>query len=265
MTHLLHAKLRHPQTYLVKPVDVRDEPKRHRALAIYYGPDALSTLTRFRRVVVQPGHFRDEQVAWLQERGVQVLAYLSLGEDEGDPAAWHTGTLRPEWNTHQVDARHPAWRAQLQTQVTNYSRIFDGFFLDTLDSALDDPQQKRAMLKLVRQVRSWAGPKYLLANRGFSLLERLRGTLDGVLIEAFSTTWQDGYRVYTDGELAYTEGLLAQARRLRLDVYALDYANTPALKRFARSRAASLGLSTFVSNRELSLPAGFTQTTPPEP
>lgn len=259
MSHLLHAKLRHPQTYLVKPVDLRDEPKRHRALAVYYGQDSLSALARFRRVVVQPGHFQAEQVAWLQERGVQVLAYLSLGEDEGDPAAWHTGALQPEWNTHQVDARHPAWRALLEAQVSKLSRVFDGFLLDTLDSAAGDPQQKRAMLKLVRQVRSWAGPKYLLANRGFSLLERLRGTLDGVLIEAFSTTWQDGYRALADHELDYTEGLLGQARRLRLEVYALDYANTLALKRFARSRAARLGIPTFVSNRELSLPAGLTQ------
>ena len=79
---------------------VRTSPGRHRReLAIYYGQGALATLARYRRVVVQPGHFGADKVQWLQRRGVQVLAYLSLGEVEATDAVWATGEYRPEWNT----------------------------------------------------------------------------------------------------------------------------------------------------------------------
>ena len=232
-----------------------------RALAVYYGPDAAQALTRFDRVVVQPGHFSAGKVAWLQRRGVQVLAYLSLGEVPNAPPfagqSWAGGEACPDWNTLQVDLTHPDWQARLQAQVQALTPLFDGFFLDTLDCAARDLRQRRAMLKLIRLLRQWAGSGYLLANRGFALLPRLSGVLDGVLIEAFSTTWLGGYRAYEPHELAYTEQLLNQARRLKLEVYALDYADSPRLRRFAQRRAGKLGVPTFVSNRELSLPGGY--------
>ncbi|GHF36584.1 endo alpha-1,4 polygalactosaminidase [Deinococcus metalli] len=243
--------LRHPQTYLERPADVREDPARHRALAVYYGPELSPVLARYRRVVVQPGHFWPERVERLQRRGVEVLAYLSLGEDDGGPAAWNTDDIHPEWRTRRVNVRHPQWREHIQAQVERHRPVFDGFLLDTLDSAATDPNQKRAMIKLVRLVRQWAGDRYLLANRGFDLLERLRGSVDGVLIESFSTTWQGGYHAYQGHELAYTEGLLDLTRRLKLDAFALDYADTPILKRFARRRANRLGVPTFITNREL--------------
>ncbi|WP_420594396.1 endo alpha-1,4 polygalactosaminidase [Deinococcus sp.] len=235
-----------------------------RALAVYYGPgspEALSHLARAERVVVEPGHFPPDKVAWLRARGVQVLAYLSLGEmphAHSDVApAWTRGEHQATWGTLHVDLAHPDWRAQIQAQVLEHRGTFDGFFLDTLDGAMHDPRQFRAMLKLIRAVRQWAGPRYLLANRGVSLLGRLRGTLNGVLIEGCSTTWEGGYRRYIRHELDYTEALVRQVQRFKLEVYALDYANSPELRRFAVRRAAKLGIPTFVSNRELTLSAGY--------
>lgn len=252
-----------PRTF-TPPAAVPERGRSRHALALYYGQDALPLLTRYQRVVVQPGHFSAAQVAWLRQRGVQVLAYLSLGEDgSGQPQDWLTDDPPTIWNTRSVQIGHPAWRAHVQAQVLQYNAVFSGFFLDTLDTAAQHPRQVRGMLKLVRLVRQWAGPRYLLTNRGVGLLHRLRGTVNGVLIEAFSTTWQssagsEGCRAYTKPELDYTAQLLEQVRRLGLEVYALDYADTPQLRRFALRRAATLGLSTFVSNRELSLPNGYT-------
>lgn len=238
------------------------------ALAFYYGKDALPLLTRYQRIVVQPGHFSAAQVGWLRQRGVQVLAYLSLGEDgSGQQQPWLTDEPPTVWNTRLVNASDREWRARIQAQVLRDKAVFSGFFLDTIDAATRDSRQLRAMLKLIRLVRQWAGPQYLLINRGIGLLHRLRGTVNGVLIEAFSTTWQpstgsaaarsEGYRAYTKAELDYTAQLVEQVRRLGLDVFALDYADTPQLRRFALRRAASFGLPTFVSNRELSLPTGY--------
>ncbi|BBN96806.1 hypothetical protein DEIGR_200083 [Deinococcus grandis] len=247
--------LRHPLTYLQPPARPTGTPDR-RALSVYYGPNALNVLCRYRRVIVQPGHYRVDAVRWLQARGVQVLAYLSLGMDSSPHGDWLRGAPDPHWHLRPVDARHPEWRARIEAQVLAHRAVFDGFLLDTLDSA-SDPVQVRAMLKLVRQVRQWAGPCYLMANRGFGLLPRLGGTINGVLIEALSTTWADGYRMYERHELEYTAALVAQARRLHLEVYGLDYAVTTRARRFALRRAEALGVPTFVSNRELTLPGGL--------
>lgn len=247
--------LRHPMTYLNPPTRPAGHSGR-RALSVYYGPNALNVLCRYERVIVQPGHHRVDAVRWLQARGVQVLAYLSLGMDASPHGDWLRGELDPVWQTRPVDVRHPEWRARIEAQVLGEKAIFNGFLLDNLDSA-DDPVQIRAMLKLVRQVRQWAGPCYLMANRGFSLLPRLGGTVNGVLIEALSTTWADGYRTFERDELEYTAGLVAQARRLHLEVFGLDYAATSRARRFALRRAEQLGVPTFVSNRELSLPGGL--------
>lgn len=232
--------------------------RRRHALALYSGQDALPLLTRYHRLVVQPGQFSAAQVRWLRGRGVQVLASLSLGEDSsGEEHDWITAEPPTIRKTRLVNASHPGWRAQIQAQIRQANTSFSGFFLDALDCAGRDPQQVRAMLKLVRLVRQWVGPQYLLANRGTALLHRLRGTVNGVLIESFSTTWQDGYRVQTRPELDAAAHLLEQVRRLGLEVYALDYANTPYLRRFALRRANAFGLSTFITNGELSLPTGY--------
>ncbi|WP_185974595.1 endo alpha-1,4 polygalactosaminidase [Deinococcus detaillensis] len=228
-----------------------------RPLAVYYGPNELLTLAKYQRVIVQPGHFTAEKVSWLQQRGVQVLAYLSLGEHDGEVAAWSESERQPEWGTIRVNVTHPDWKVRVQAQIMSECLAFDGFFLDTVDVSPAEPQRLRAMLKLVRLVRKWAGPRYLMVNRASGLLHRLRGTVNGVLIESCFTSWAGGYHAYSKSELEYTALLVEQARRFNLDVYALDYADTPNLRRFALRRAAALNLPIFITNRELNLSQGY--------
>ena len=55
------------------------------SIAFYYGQGQLIRLAAFDRVVLQPGHFGSEDLAWLRQRGTLTLAYLSLGQDAGEP------------------------------------------------------------------------------------------------------------------------------------------------------------------------------------
>jgi hypothetical protein len=89
------------------------------------------------------------------------------------------------------------------------------------------------------------------------LLPELAGLVDGVLFESFTSRWvESGYAPWPPDVLEvhsrYAEMLLG----LDIEVYALDYADTPALAEFARERAAMFGMSCFVSTRDLgTLPA----------
>ncbi|GGK99656.1 hypothetical protein [Deinococcus radiotolerans] len=246
-------QVRHPLTYVTSAARPAP-PAGPRALSIYSGSHSLTVLGRYQRVVVQPTHYRADAVRWLQARGVQVLAHLRLGAE--DPAAEARLPGMPDWPLRPVDVRDPEWRARIEAQILGEKTIFNGFYLDHVDLA-EDPVQVRAMLKLIRQVRQWAGPCYLLTNQGFRLLPRLGGCVNGVLINGLSTTWEDGYRVLDPAELEVTAARVAQARRLHLDAFGLDYAITTRARRFALRRAEQLGVPTFVSNRELSLPGGL--------
>lgn len=249
------AQLRHPQTYVDPPHQAVSTSGR-RALSIYFDANALNVLCRYRKVVVKPEHYRADAVRWLQARGVQVLAYLSLGADRSVHGEWlREGQALPD-DTHPVDVRHAEWRARIEAQILGEKAIFNGFYLDHLDCA-DDPIQIRAMLKLIRQVRQWAGPCYLLVNQGFRLLPRLGGSVNGVVIDGLSTTWSDGYRLLDRAELEHTASLVSQARRLHLDVFGVDYAVTSRARRVALRRAEQLDVPTFVSTRELNLPGGL--------
>lgn len=223
-----------------------------RDLAVYYGQGRVRKLGTFQTVVLQAGHYSPAQVRRLQARGVRTLAYLSVGEDPTPtPTPWPRRSANATWNTWHVEVAHPAWRAHLLAQAGQYLRHHDGLLLDTLDGTFLFPEDRPALLDTVRILREAFPGAYLLANRGFDLLPDLTSLVNGVLIESFSTTWEDGYRPLHPHELDYTSAMLRRLQGTGLDVYALDYARTPHQRRVARRRADEFRIPTFISDREL--------------
>lgn len=223
-------------------------PERLGQLAVYYSYGELARLSDYATVVLQPGAHRPEQLAWLRARGVRVLMYLSLGEDASEPpAAYHLSGPSPAWGTRRVQPDHPDWRGRVCAQARRALRQADGLLLDTLDSH----PRPEPLLALLRAVRSAVPGAYLLANRGATLLPDLASLVDGVLIEALSTSWEKGYGPHDESGLAYTAALVARFRAAGLPLWGLDYADTPTLAAFAHQRARALGLSTFIGNRNL--------------
>lgn len=219
--------------------------------AVYYGLGKLRELSRFETVVVHPAQYTRAEVEELRAGGTRVLAYLSLGEDNGPGAPWHLDEVNTVWNTRHVALGHPGWRRHLRAQIAACTPSYQGFLLDTLEVVDVRSEARPDMLALLSEVRRWAPQAYLLANRGFSLLPELGTLVNGVLIESFSTTWEDGYRKLDARGLAFTDAMNRWVRHSGLDVYALDYATTPQLTHFAKQRAAKLRVPTFVSTREL--------------
>jgi hypothetical protein len=52
-------------------------------IAFYYGAGEVERLSRYQRVVLQPGFYSPAELSRLREAAVQPLAYLSLSEDQG--------------------------------------------------------------------------------------------------------------------------------------------------------------------------------------
>lgn len=229
-----------------------------RPLAVFYGREELEALKGFEKVVLQAAHYSGEAVGALKAAGTSPLAYLSLGEDTGEDMGelvpWRRLERNPDWHGHYVRAAHPGWSAQLLGQAEALlARGFEGFLLDTLDTVDLFPGDRDAYLALVAALRRVAPQGYLLANRGFSLLPELAEQVDGVLFEAFSSTWArgGGTRALPPRDLLLNTERAAALEALGVARYALDYADTPALEAFARDRARSHGLVSLISNREL--------------
>jgi hypothetical protein len=230
--------------------DARSAPAE---LAIYYGPGRLPELQRFGRVVLQPDHFTARQLTQLKASGTQPLAYLSLGEDTGPAAPWHRPQTNPVWGGHYVIVSHPHWQdGILRVAAGHLERGFSGLFLDTLDTSALFPEDRAALLTLIRNLRSLLQERYLLANRGFGLLPELASLVDGCVFESFSATWSgSGYRALTSSELQGNLELAYALQDSNLDLYALDYADTAELAAFARARARTHGFTPVIGNRNL--------------
>lgn len=223
-------------------------------LAVFYGHGEVAVLQRFQRVVLQALHYSDDDVNALKTAQTSPLAYLSLGEDVGGAAPWQRSECNLAWYGHYVQAAHPGWSVQvLQTAQALLSRGFEGFLLDTLDTVDLFLEDRGAYLQLVADLRRLTPGGYLLANRGFSLLPELAEHLDGILFESFSSTWQaDGTTgMLPKSDLEINAARVSELGRFGLDLYALDYADTPALEAIARDRAQANGLVPLISNREL--------------
>ena len=223
-------------------------------LGFYYGAGQLDRLRMYRRVVLQPEFYPPDELRELVERGVAPLAYLSLSEDQGPAAPWQRAERNPDWGGAFVHVGHPGWVGHVVDQAkAALAGGFCGLFLDTLNVELTFPGDVPHMLALVAAIREEAQPGYLLANRGFGMLPRLAEFVDGILFESFTARWlDDGYGPWPADTLEVHAQIAEQLLRFNLDLYALDYADSPGLAEFARRRARQFGLHSFISDRALS-------------
>ncbi len=223
-------------------------------ICFYYGDGRLMELAEYPRVVLQPDFYNADELAYLREKGVQLLAYLTLSEDTGPPAEWQRAERNPDWGGTFVHVGHPGWVSHVVGQARDaLAAGFDGLFLDTLNVELTFPENVPHLLALVAALRAEAGPAYILANRGFGMLPRLAELVDGVVFESFSARWTDqGYAAWPADTLEFHAQIAEQLLRLQLDLYALDYADGPGLTDFAVRRARQFGMQCIVSDRALS-------------
>lgn len=223
-------------------------------ICFYYGNGRLTELAGYPRVVLQPDFYSGAELTYLAEQGVQTLGYLSLSEDQGPPAVWQRPERNPDWGGKFVHVGHPQWVEHVVNQArAAMAAGFAGLFLDTLNVELTFPEDVPHLLTLVAAIRAEAKPGYMLANRGFGMLPRLAELVDGVVFESFSVRWtDDGYAPWPPDVLEFHAQVAEQLLRLDLDLYALDYADTPGLTDFAVRRARQFGMQCVVSDRALS-------------
>lgn len=210
----------------------------------------------------------------VQESGVRVLAYVSIGEVAAD-APYRAEVLRlhipflgtnSTWNSDYVDLSASAWHEFVIGQLARNAadRGFDGFFLDTVEAVetLANKFPNRAAeiragtATLIRKLRQAYPEKQIVLNRGFSLFESVHGSVDGILAESLFQTYDFKTKRYEALESADTRWLqqnLSRWKEAGLDVYVIDYVDPaqPDLARETALKIEALDYNAFITTPEL--------------
>jgi hypothetical protein len=179
-----------------------------------------------------------------QALGNHFLAYLSIAELAPDAnyraAAEATGVAFPAsnelWNSRVADISDPRWHRLIidQLAAAAVKKGFDGFFLDTVDSIKilgnAHPQNAEAYRKgaitLIHELHQRFPEMRIIVNRGFTLFDEIRDSIDGVLIESVLRSYDFQTKTFVAVPTETTERLrteILRIRKSRLPVFATDY------------------------------------------
>jgi polysaccharide biosynthesis protein PelA len=236
------------------------------SVAFFYGkPVPVAELARFEWVVVEPDHLGARGLEELQRAGVQVFAYLSLGE--AAPDAVDPGSVlgrNTHWGSVIVDPRADGWRARMRERVDAlHARGFRGLFLDTLDSyaiVLRGEARRTAataMAALIRDLGDRHRDMKLFFNRGFELLDEVGHRASAVAAESLVFGWDAGARRYVEvpapDRAWLTDKLREVAQRFGIPIVIVDY--LPASRRddarAAAGRIQALGFIPWIATPAL--------------
>jgi uncharacterized protein (TIGR01370 family) len=213
-------------------------------------------------------------VAELKRAGHPAYAYLSVVEVAKDAAYRSEVAARKIpllgkndiWQGDFADVSQPAWADFVVNTLAARAaqKGFGGFFLDTADSVelLEKkfPQRGAAfrdgVVALIKQLKAKFPQHKVILNRGFPMLARLTGSVDGVLVESVFQKYDFAAKKYVPEAKEGTDWLLNILRTISqagVPVYVVDYvdpADTKLAEATAR-RIAAEGFVPFISTVEL--------------
>lgn len=266
----------HPTTTVdsVRPpirADARQAFRQITSYACYYGPGNLDELTRRDASIIQTKTLGRTNINALRAANRLVIGYISIGEDDelrtGDtrgPGGFDSAYFDRDrdnapdrngiWNSYFANAASPAWRDHFLAKAADILKDsgVDGLFLDTVETCLLYPETKPAMVSLIKELRARHPDTIIVINRAWDLLPDLGDTVDGIMFESFTLSYDFGSKSYIqirasglDAGLEIWTRLLKPAHEQHgIVLLALDYSNEaddPGVAS-ALNRAATLGM-----------------------
>ncbi len=241
--------------------------------AFYYAQNPpLDLLAAYDRVVLEPENVNPKQIKYLQQQGVTVYAYLSIGE-VAEYRSWFSD-IKPQWkrsnnvdwNSAVMDMTATGWHDYLLNNRMQqlWQQGYRGFFLDTMDSyqlfvttADDRTKQQQGMITLLKAMKKNYPGSSLLFNRGFEILEQTANLADGLIAESLFSGWNPAkseYKEVSPNDREWLLGKLKQAHdTYKLPVTVIDYL-PPTQRNQAKEIAkkiSSAGFTPWVSTPQL--------------
>lgn len=180
----------------------------------------------------------------LHRAGNEAYAYISVGElakdapfrsrvkEAGIPILGHNKI----WEGDLLDLSDPTWQAFVVDELAKQAvdKHFDGFFLDTADvvDQLSEAQPDKAhdyragLIRIIKNLKARYPKHKIILNRGFTVMDEVLASVDGVLLESLFQTYDFEKKAYKPVDPRDSDWALRQARRLqraKLPIYIIDY------------------------------------------
>lgn len=261
---------------------VAESPAAPFSIAFFYAPNPpLDELKIFDLVVVDPDTTGILPQAYNSSRS-QLFAYLSVGE--ADPArAWYS-RIKPgwliadndTWKSKVVDLSNQEWRAFFLDEIFEplWETGYRGFFLDTLDSyrLVKDKGLhsglESGLVEIIREIKRRHPEARLIMNRGFEVLEQVKGAAFAVASESLFQNFNPvtgEYGVVAEQDRQWLLQKFAEVQKSGLPVISIDYV-APGNRDLARKTAArirELGFIPWVTDKDVgSLGVGAVEVLP---
>jgi hypothetical protein len=205
--------------------------------------------------------------------GHQFFSYLSIGEVASD-APYRAKVLSRKipffgknefWQSDLIDVSNPEWtQFVIELAGVAVQKKFDGFFLDTVDSAellmQKYPEKAGAfragLITLVKSLKAAYPEKKIILNRGFPVIDQFVGVVDGMMIESVFQTFDGTKKTYVAVEPSVTAELLRRIQKVKeagFAIYILDYVEpaNPLLAQETAKKIEKLGYHALISTIEL--------------
>jgi len=210
-----------------------------------YSSDALvDEIGKFDLAVLDSDSHPD--LVGLKNSDTLLIGYVSIGE-VGD-YRWYWNHIHdkpwileknPNWDSHMIDVRADEWHELLIEQIIpKILAGFDGVFLDTIDNAeylqryhptKKYPMMEAAMVRLIKSIRKSFPSAYVVANRGFAILDEIAGSIDAVVAESIFTTIDFEENITRRNTPREYEPIIRQLQKKKkkegLKIFTLDYPN----------------------------------------
>lgn len=208
---------------LAEPAQLELSKLLAKGCVVYYGPEPRdkSNFTTAQVVILEPSHWSTRSLRRLREQGKTVLGYLSVGEIASNARTnknYQILSHNKDWNSLRVDPSDPSWLKNLlrRTRLAK-ERELDGMMLDTLDITILHPEAQQGMAALVQTIREEMPDRYLMVNRGFSVLPSIASYIDGVVFENANNTG------FNQNDREWVEAQCQKLKAHDLAVLVLDY------------------------------------------
>lgn len=236
-------------------------------IAIVYGKVLPEEVKNFRIVVVEPDHYTKEEIDAFHQKGLKVIAYLSLGEV--DTNRWYYPYLREEnlllgkneiWGSWYIRIESSYFQQLLLNKIVPNIMFkgFDGLFFDTVDAVAPYTERSHLapeMANIICSIHQQYPDAIKIMNSGLFLLPQVYSSISLLAIEDVATSYDFGsghYRLASDSSFYEKLSLLKQIReKYRLPVLIIDYADSDDLKREVEKRLSGFNAFYYISTVDL--------------
>lgn len=208
-------------------------------------------------LVLEGGHYLDQDINNYKREGQYIIAYLSITEINGDANYFSRleGQLlgrHPYWNSFYLDPGNMRVREELLNIAGDYRQAgFDGLFLDTLDNTgPHGPLRAHAseMTEFVAILRKMWPEALLVQNSGLHIPP---GTCDMVIKESVLGYVDFDHSVYGLRSPEIQEALVHELNTYGMPYALLEYARTKKHYKALEDRMGTLGCMGSIANLEL--------------